>query len=333
VSADASDGGEQVRGAELVAALCLATDLGMGFPFEHGLHTTLIAMRLGDRLGVDRATASQTYYACLLSHAGCTTDAHVVAEIFGGSLTTQFNPVMYGSGREAMLGILRALPQPDRAASVRAFQVASRLPRLARELRPEIAAACEVAGMLAGAVGVPPSVAEQLAYLTERWDGRGPLRRAKGGQIPLPMRIVHVAKDAALQRVLGGPERAVGLVRERAGLGLDPEIAACLVDHADDILAREEQESWEEVLDREPGPPLVLAGEGVDRALAAMGNFADLISPWFAGHSATVAELASQRPGAAGSMRRARRRCAVRAWCATWGGSRSGRRCGRSRGR
>ena len=292
MSAQGAENGDQVRAAELVAALCLATDLGMGFPFEHGLHTTVIAMRLGDRLGVDRATASQTFYACLLSHAGCTTDAHVVAEIFGGSLTTQFNPVMYGSGREAMLGILRALPQPDRVAPVRAFQVASRLPRLAREQRPEIAAACEVAGMLAGAVGVPRSVAELLAYLTERWDGRGPLRRAKGGQIPLPMRIVHVAKDAALQRVLGGPERAVGLVRERAGLGLDPEIATCLVDHADDILAREEQESWEEVLDREPGPPLVLAGEGVDRALAAMGNFADLISPWFAGHSATVAELA-----------------------------------------
>src|ERR671924_103509 len=163
----------------------------MGFPFEHGLHATLIAMRLGDRLGVDRATASQTYYACLLSHAGCTTDAHIAAEIFGGSMTMEFHPVMYGSGREAMLGILRALSEPDRTAPVRAFQVATRLPRLARVQRRESAAACEVAGMLAGAVGVPPSVAELLAYLTERWDGRGPLRRAKGEQIPLPTRSLR----------------------------------------------------------------------------------------------------------------------------------------------
>jgi HD-GYP domain-containing protein (c-di-GMP phosphodiesterase class II) len=292
VSVEAAEDGEQVRAADLVAALCLATDLGMGFPFEHGLHTTLIAMRLGDRLGVDRSTASQTYYACLLSHAGCTTDAHIAAEIFGGSMTIQFHPVMYGSGREAMLGILRALPEPDRTAPVRAFQVATRLPRLARVQRRETAAACEVAGMLAGAVGVPRSVAELLAYLTERWDGRGPLRRAKGEEIPLPMRIVHVAKDAALQRVLGGSEHAMRLLRERAGLGLDPDIAACLADHADEILAREEQESWEEVLAREPGPPLVLAGERVDRALTAMGNFADLISPYFAAHSASAAELA-----------------------------------------
>ena len=46
-------------------------------------------MRLADRLGVDRETASQTYYACLLAHSGCTTDAHVTPEVFGDSLTTQ----------------------------------------------------------------------------------------------------------------------------------------------------------------------------------------------------------------------------------------------------
>ena len=42
---------ERVRTAELIAALCLATDLGMGFPFEHGLHTTLVAMRVAGKLG------------------------------------------------------------------------------------------------------------------------------------------------------------------------------------------------------------------------------------------------------------------------------------------
>jgi len=88
---------EQLRTAEVIGTLCLATDLGMGFPFEHGLHTTVIAMRLADRLGVDRQTAVQTYYGSLLSHAGCTTDAHLAAEVFGGSLTEHLNPLMYGS--------------------------------------------------------------------------------------------------------------------------------------------------------------------------------------------------------------------------------------------
>jgi hypothetical protein len=245
----------------------------MGFPFEHGLHSTLIATRLADRLGVDPATASQTYYACLLSHAGCTTDAHATAEIFGDSLTTRFNPVMYGSGREVLSGLLRALPQPDRAVPLRAFHVARGLPKLARERRPHLAAMCEVAGMLAGGVGLPPSVQGLLAYLMERWDGRGPLRRGKGEEIPLPMRIVHVAVDAAFQRVLGGAEHAARVVRERAGGAFDPEVAACLSGAAGEILALDEHESAEEeALAREPRPPLMLTGDGLDRALAAMGT-------------------------------------------------------------
>ena len=117
MSAGASQGGGQVRSAELVAALCLATDLGMGFPFEHGLHSTLIAMRVADRLGVDGENASQTYFACLLSHSGCTTDAHVTTEIFGGALLARFHPVRYGSGREVLTGLLRALPDPVTATA------------------------------------------------------------------------------------------------------------------------------------------------------------------------------------------------------------------------
>ena len=95
--ATAPQGGDRVRTAELIAALCLATDLGMGFPFEHGLERTLIAMRLANALGVRSEDAADTYYACLLAHAGCTTEEHIRAEVFGGSLTANLNPVIYGS--------------------------------------------------------------------------------------------------------------------------------------------------------------------------------------------------------------------------------------------
>ena len=83
---EASAGPERVRTAEVVAALCLATDLAMGFPFEHGLHATRIAARLGDRLAIDPETASETYYACLLSYCGCTADAEIAAGTYGGDL-------------------------------------------------------------------------------------------------------------------------------------------------------------------------------------------------------------------------------------------------------
>ena len=285
--------GESVPAAELIASLSLATDLGMGFPFEHGLYTTLVATRLAERLGVNPATASHTYYASLLSHAGCTADAHVTAEVFGDSLTTHLNPVVYGSQREVLGGLLRALPDPGRPAPVRVLQTARRLPRMARTERPHLAALCEVAQKLADGVGLPAAVQELLAHLVERWDGKGPLRRAEGEAIPLPMRIVHVAVDASFQHMLGGTERAASLARERAGGGLDPDVAACLADDAERILALDpEAPSWEEVLAREPQPRLRIEGEAIDRALAAIGGFADLISPYLTGHSSGVAELA-----------------------------------------
>jgi HD-GYP domain-containing protein (c-di-GMP phosphodiesterase class II) len=252
-------GGGRVRTAELAAALCLATDLAMAFPFEHGLHSTLIAMRLADRLGVDDGTRAQTYYACLLAHAGCTADAHVTPEVFTAS--------------------------------------------------------CEVAGMLGEGLGVSPWVRGLLAYRLERWDGHGPLVRAKGEEIPLPMRIVHLAVDAAFQRMLGGDERVARLVRQRAGRAFDPSVAACLTGDAERILALDAHESvWQETLDWEPSPPLWLEGEALDRALGAMGGFADLISPYLAGHSAGVAELAvaaAQRCGIDGAGVRAVRRAAL----------------------
>jgi hypothetical protein len=56
MSDEAADSGAQVRAAGIVAALSLATDFGSAVPLEHGLHSTLFAMRLCDRLGVDTET-------------------------------------------------------------------------------------------------------------------------------------------------------------------------------------------------------------------------------------------------------------------------------------
>jgi HD-GYP domain-containing protein (c-di-GMP phosphodiesterase class II) len=284
---------EPVRAAEVIAAVCLATDLGMGFPFEHGLHATLAAVRLGERLGVDGPTASEVYYGSLLTYAGCTADAEVAAAIFGDDLARHMVPVLHGSSREGLAALLRALPPPERAGPLRALEIARRLPRAARADRPHLVALCDVARMLAERLGLPRRVTELFAFLTERWDGRGRLGRAAQDGIPLPMRIVHVARDAAYQRLLGGVDRAAGVVRARAGHAFDPRVAGALADHAAEILAVDSGASaWETTLACEPEPRLTLAGAEIDRALAAMGDFADLLSPYLAGHSGGVARLA-----------------------------------------
>ena len=292
---------ERARTAEVVGALCLATDLALGFPFEHGLHATQIAMRLGDRLGIATETASETYYACLLSYCGCTADAEIAAETFGGDLTTHFVPVLFGSQREILAAAVRALPEPDAPASRRAIQVARRLPKAGRGNRHHQVALCEVGEMLAERLGLPASIHGLFVYATDRWDGKGLLRRASRHENPLAMRIANVARDAAFQELLGGPEHAARVVGERAGHAFDPDIAACLADNVEGILAVDRGPSaWEETLACEPQPGLTLEGEAIDRALAAMGAFADLVSPYFVGHSAGVADLAAAAAASCG---------------------------------
>ena len=106
--------GKRIRAAELIAALSLATDLGIGVPLEHGLHSTLIAMRLVERAGIDAATASQTYYACLLFYVGCTANADLADELFGGHdvLTAYGGPARFGSRLQMLAGVMRAMAPP-----------------------------------------------------------------------------------------------------------------------------------------------------------------------------------------------------------------------------
>jgi HD domain len=233
-----SRGGERVRAAEVMAVLSLATDLGIGVPLEHGLQSTLVAMRLGELLGVDSDTASQTYYACLLFYVGCTADAEVAAETFGddNALTTFAMPARFGSKPEMLAGIMRALASSGSPMPVRALQIARGMPRAAREFKGHITAFCEVAQMLTDRLGLPASMQGLFGYLVERWDGKGLPGGARGEEIPLPVRIASVARDAAFQHMLGGAELAARVVRRRAGGAFDPAVAIPLADAAAELL-------------------------------------------------------------------------------------------------
>jgi HD-GYP domain-containing protein (c-di-GMP phosphodiesterase class II) len=283
---------DRVRTAEVIAALSLATDLGTGLPFEHGLHSTLVAMRLAERLGVDADTASQTYYACLLFYVGCTADSEEAVEIFAGDLHGEFTPVMFGSRSELVRGLMRALAEPGRSAPVRAAQVARRLPRAVRSQAAHLASICEVGEMLTERLGLPRSVQALFSGFTERWDGKGMPAGAAGPDIPLPVRIVHVARDATFHHMLGGSEHAVAVVRERSGGAFDPAVAGALAESPELLAPGTGTSAWEATLAAEPGC-LCLEGEAIDRALAAIGDFADLNSPTLAGHSVGVAGLAA----------------------------------------
>jgi HD-GYP domain-containing protein (c-di-GMP phosphodiesterase class II) len=289
------DGG--VRAAEVVAALSLATDLATGVPVEHGLHSALIATRLCEVLAVGPETTTQVYYSCLLYYIGCTATARTAAELFGddNALTTYATPVRFGTPVELLTGMARAIAPPGRFPTVRAVQLARGLPRLARVFPSVVATSCEVAQMLTRRLGLPAAVSTLFAHETDRWDdGKGRSPSARGEAIPLPMRIVQVARDAAYQRLLGGNEYATRIVRSRSGAAFDPDVVGPFTGRAADILDIDTSTSvWAASLAAEPRPHLLLEGEAPDRALAAMGDFADLVSPYLVGHSSGVAALAA----------------------------------------
>lgn len=138
--------------------------------------------------------------------------------------------------------------------------------------------------------------------LTERWDGRGALGRAEGDSVPMAMRIVHVARDAAFQNLIGGVTHAAEVVKNRGGGAFDPEIAKAFADNAADLLVPPGGEGsiWEEFLSLEPKPHRMLDAEKFDRAIAALGDFADMVSPRISGHSPGVAQLTQSAAGLAG---------------------------------
>lgn len=302
MGADGPQAEERVRAVEIIASLCLATDLGMGFPIEHGLRATLMTMRLCDLLNIDAETASQTYYASLLMYSGCTTDTDVSSQLFVGGSTKNITPVQFGGPLEALAGVMRALSDADSPRYRRAYEIVTGLPRAAQHLKPHFTTLCEVAEMLAERLGMPPATCTLFTNLTERWDGKGVLRRAAGEDVPLPLRIVHVARDAAFQRVIGGDEHALAVVGRRAGGAFDPEIVEVFRSESRQVFAAADTatSAWDATVAVEPRPWLTLHGESIDRAISAMGNFADLVSPYLAGHSAGVAELAAAAAGLCG---------------------------------
>src|SRR5258708_4377835 len=69
-----------------MAALSIATDLGMGQPMEYAMTTCIVALRLGAAAGLNDSELRDTYYVALLRYIGCNADTTWAASIFGDEL-------------------------------------------------------------------------------------------------------------------------------------------------------------------------------------------------------------------------------------------------------
>jgi hypothetical protein len=113
----------EVRLAELVAALSLGTDLGLGQPMEHVIRQTLIALRMSELLGLDESERAVVYYSGLLAWVGCHTDAYEQAKWFGDDLAVKADGFLVDEpGPAWVLSHLGAgRPPPERARLGAAF--------------------------------------------------------------------------------------------------------------------------------------------------------------------------------------------------------------------
>jgi hypothetical protein len=119
----------RLRLAELIAALSLATDLGLGLPQEHVLRQCRIALGLAEHLGVDPAERAAVHYVAMLAWVGCTADSHELAAQFGDELALRADPHEVDLAGLPMMGFLLrrvgAGRPPLRRAQMAAALVAS----------------------------------------------------------------------------------------------------------------------------------------------------------------------------------------------------------------
>src|SRR5260370_4325715 len=189
--------GPGLRLVELLAALSLAIDLGLGQPMEKFLRTCLLAVRLGQLLGVSEDDLTAIYYLGLIQHLGCTAYADEAATIFGDDIAanTWLLTTDHGNLGEMLSAVLQHVGQGEPALP-RARQILRTLLTIPKKQTEIFTGPCDVAQRLAERLGLGTGVRDGLGQVYERWDGKGlPLHR-KGEAILLPVPVVQVAQDA-----------------------------------------------------------------------------------------------------------------------------------------
>lgn len=284
---------DRLRLADLLAALSVATDLGMGQPPEKAIRSCLLATGLARALDLPEQQVRDVYFAALLRHLGCTATSAAEARIYGDELVSRplAEPADFGNVREMLALDLGA----GRGSGVRRpVEVARAVLGDVRHGATILRSVCEAGSLLAGRLGLSDEVRTCLSQLFERWDGKGPYGLAKD-QIGLPARIGDVANQALLFHQEGGPDAAMAMVQRRAGSWFDPTVADAFRRYGAELLREiDASDPWTAVLAAEPAPIRCIGPAEFDEVARGFADMIDLKSAYTLGHSTQVAELAER---------------------------------------
>ncbi len=292
-AAQPSSGERPIRAAELVGALSLATDLGTGQPLEHALRTAVLAVRLGELAGASAKELADTYYVALLHASGCTSNGHEAALLYGDDITHRAAFFLIDPTDPAeVLAFYKANIGAGRPPEVRAALIEDAIANAGPRARDAFATMCEVAQRFAGWLDLGQGIQTSLEFVFARWDGRG-FPNTGGDELPLSIRLLHVARDISLFLSAAGPDEARAVLERRAGTAYEPRLAELAATNLDDLLADlDESRMWKQMLEIEPFPQVWIAGDRIDSAFMAFAALAGLKSPWLREHSTGVADLA-----------------------------------------
>jgi len=285
-----------VRLAEVVALLSLGTDLGLGQPMEHMIRATLVALRLGNLVGLDDSRREVLYYSGLLAWVGCHTDAYEQAKWLGDDLAIK-GAAHYGQDMgkpgPAAAFLLKHVGGSGRPLLERARVGALFMGGGRRALQALAENHYMATDTLAERLGLGDEVRQSLSQTYERWDGKGPYG-LKGEEISLESRLINLADVVEAFRCAGGVEAAVAEAGERRGTQFDPRLVDTFRTDSGALFADlDDATAWEMVINSEPSLERRVPAGGLDDALAAIGDFAELKSPWTMGHARGVADLAA----------------------------------------
>ena len=286
---------EGVRVAELVATLSYAADLGLGQPLDHCLRQTVIALRLADLAGADATDREATYYVGMLVNSYCHADASEQARWFGDDISMKGDGFeMLGMSTPQMAALLLRKLASHGSARDRVRRLATFPVKGQHEVETWLTTHTRLGSEFAERIGLGEGVRSALWQAYEQWDGKGP-RHLRGAEISLPARLVAVASALEVIARRHGTESAQKVARRHSGTLYDPGLADLFVEHAGSLLdGLETAATWEAVLEIEPRLARRISGVELDEVLEAMADLVDLKSPFLAGHSRGVANLAAE---------------------------------------
>ena len=266
------------------------------------MRQTVIALRLADLAGADQHDREATYYLGLMMNVYCHADAAEQALWFGDDISFKGDGVeLLDMNTAQMISFILRRVGSHGSSAARAKRLAAFPVTGLKQMLAFLTTHSTLGGQFAERIGLDDAACVAIRQAYEQWDGKGYPRHLRGEQICLAARLVQLASPIEIFSRRHGIEAARTVARRHRGTRFDPAVADLFCAQAPELLdSLGEASGWDAILDAEPRLWPRVAGSELDGVLEAMADLVDMKSPYLAGHSRGVANLAGEAARASG---------------------------------